>query len=178
MIKQVYIIGKLNPKTGASEDYTYTELAAMFGVKSDTSVRKRADRENWNKDREVRKNADEAALAKRLQEMKAAELPDIVEMRRRLLKGQLAIVTQGLAQLQAGDMEIKPLDLHRASEFIIEQYYVLFGIELEPSTSTQDADVEVNVKVDIGNRHDILRRVTKLISSRGPNNSGSNPIED
>jgi hypothetical protein len=75
-------------------------------------------------------------------------------------------------------MEIKPLDLHRASEFIIEQYYVLFGIELEPSTSTQDADVEVNVKVEIGNRHDILRRVTKLISSRGPNNSGSNPIED
>ena len=25
-IKQVYIIGKLNPETGASEDYTYNEL--------------------------------------------------------------------------------------------------------------------------------------------------------
>lgn len=177
MIKQVYIAGKLDPATGESGDYTYTEIAAMFNVKSDASVKRRADREDWNTERELRKKQDDTILKKKLDEMKAAELPNIVEMRRKLLKGQLGIVTNGLASLAAGDMEIKPLDLHRASEFIIEQYYVLFGIDLEPPAPKADVDVEVKVKVDTGSSHDILRRVTRQIS-RGHNDSGSDDTED
>lgn len=148
MIKQIYIMGKLNPETGASEEYTYNELAAMFNIKSDTSVRKRADKEGWNEDREKRKKTDEAALKQKLEEMKTQELPDIVEMRRRLLKIQLAILTEGLNKLNSHEMDVKPVDLHRASEFIIKEYYTLFGIP-QPKVESEDNAIEIKLgKID------------------------------
>ncbi len=150
-IKQVYIIGKLNPETGASEEYTYNELAAMFNVKSGTSVRKRADKEGWNEDRELRKKTDEASLKQKLEEMKAQELPDIVEMRRKLLKIQLAVLTEGLSKLNAHEMDIKPADLHRASEFIIKEYYTLFGIP-QPETKSEDSK---GIEIKLGNADDL-----------------------
>jgi hypothetical protein len=175
MIKQVYIMGKLNPETGESEDYTYTELAAIFNIKTDSQVRKQAEKDDWNTARDRQKKIDDDALKKKLQEMRAQELPDIVTMRRQLLKGQLAIVTKGLAKLEANDMEIKPLDLHRASEFIIDQYYILFGIEFEPEHD-DEVDVEVKVNVNKGSKHDVLRRATRLISRA--NSPGSDDSED
>mgnify|MGYP003147566690 CR=1 FL=1 len=147
-IKQVYIIGKLNPETGASEDYTYNELAAMFNVKSGTSVRKRADKEGWNEEREVRKKTDEASLKLKLEEMKAQELPDIVEMRRRLLKVQLGTITAYLKQLDDGEVEVKPNDALKSSEFIIKEYYTLFGIP-QPPVEKEDKGVELKLgKID------------------------------
>jgi len=164
-MKQIYIMGKLNTETGENEDYTYTEIAAIFKVKTVSAVKKRADKEDWDIEREGQRRKDTEILKKKLQELRQEELPDIVTIRRQLLKGQLAVVTQGLARLTAGEMDIKPLDLHRASEFIIDQYYVLFGIEHDKPA----AETEVNVKVDVdisGSSNDVLRRATRAIARR------------
>lgn len=148
MIKLIYIMGKLNSDTGESEDWTYAELAAKFNVKSDTAVKKRADKEGWNVEREGQKKKDEDALRLKLEEMKAQELPDIVEMRRKLLKIQLAILTEGLNQLNAHEMAIKPGDLLKSSEFIISEYHTLFGIP-QPKVETEDKGVEIKLgKID------------------------------
>lgn len=143
-IKQIYIAGKRDYETGESVDYTYTEIAAIFNIKSEASVKKHADKENWNVGRERIRKKDEESLQRKLEEMKAQELPTIVEMRRTLLKVQLGVVKHGLKQLEAGEMDIKPVDLHRASEFIIKEYYTLFGIP-QPQVETGDKAIEIKV---------------------------------
>lgn len=148
MIKQIYIIGKLNPETGASEDYTYTELAAMFNIKTDSQVRKQAEKEDWNTARDQQKKIDEDALKVKLEEMKAQELPTIVEMRRKLLKVQLGTISSYLKQLDAGEVEVKPSDALKSSEFIIKEYYTLFGIP-QPKVESEDKGVEIKLgKID------------------------------
>ncbi len=154
MVKQVYIAGKLNPETGESEDYTYTEIAAMFNVKSISSVKKRADKAGWDEARNRQKKKDEEKLRKKLEEMKVAELPDIIEMRRRLLKGQLLVLSKGIQQLEAGETEVKPIDIHRASEFIIQEYHTLFGIP-QVAPVPDHPDDEPAIQINIGTKNDL-----------------------
>jgi len=158
-IKQIYIIGKLNPETGESEDYTYTELAAMFNIKTDSAVKKRADKEGWNTEREGQKRKDEAIFKRKLEEMKAQELPTIIEMRRTVLKIQLGILKEGLAKLSAHEMDIKPGDLIKSSEFVINEYSTLFGTP-QPKVATDDKAVELKVGNldDLYNLADSIRR--------------------
>lgn len=140
LIKQIYIYGKRDMESWKSNDYTFGEIAKMFNIAASSSVKRRADREGWDRERNRIKRQEEAIIAEEYEKAKLAELPTIVEFRRRALKVQLGTITRYLEQLNEGTVDVRPSDADRALRFILEQYHVLYGVQ--PPEEPKDGPVE------------------------------------
>lgn len=158
-IKQIYIAGKRDPEALGTVDYTYTEIAAMFNVKSIGSVKKHADKEGWDIEREKIKKKDEEKLRLHLEQLKSADIPNLVTIRERGLKFALGTVTTYLRQLDEGLIEVKPNEALKAFEFLISEYHTLFGVP-QPKVETEDKAVELKVG-NIDDLYDLAKNIRR-----------------
>ena len=158
LIEELYIAGKVNPTTGENMEWSYAELATKFKIKSRQTIKEHADKGDWKTKRESYLVRHKETIREALRQV---DLPSIIEMRKMVLKSQLGTVAKYNKQLDADTVEVKPIDAQRSSEFIINEYNILFGIrekQAEPET-----DVKVKVEVEV-KTHDILHRTSRLIS--------------
>lgn len=150
-IREYYIAGKVDPKTGTNKDYTYGDICRRFHIKQPNTVKRHADLENWKADREVYKKRHREMIR---EELRASTLPTIIEIRQTILKAELATIKRYVELLKSGEMDgnIKPLDALRAGEFVIAQYHILYGVQEEEKKPAQD----VNLHIDFGDDEDDL----------------------
>lgn len=150
MIKDFYVAGKVNPRTGENQDYSYSDMAKVFGV-SPITMKRHADNENWKADREAYKKRHREMIR---EELRASTLPTIIEIRQTILQAELATIKRYVELLKSGEMDshIKPIDALRAGEFVIAQYHILYGVQEEEKKPAQD----INLRIDFGDDEDDL----------------------
>jgi len=156
LIEELYIAGKVNPATGENIEWSYAELGKKFKVKNRVTVKEHADKGNWKAKREAYLEKHKQTIRETLRKI---DIPSIVEMRKMVLKSQLGTIAKYNQQLDTGEVDVKPVDALRASEFTIDEYNILFGIREQQPEEEPDMKVTLEVK----RPHDILRRTSRLI---------------
>jgi len=142
-IGEYFIAGKVNPRTGMNEDYSFGDISRAFGPTRAT-IKLQCDKRGWKADREAYKKKRLDVIRKELQE---ANIPTIVDIRKTILQAELATIREYIQKLKAGEVDVKPLDALRAGQFVIEQYHILYGIK-EEEKQAQDINLHIGFDND------------------------------
>ena len=157
-IEEFYIAGKVNPKSGTNEDYSFSDICRKFGGMTKATVKAQCDKRGWKAEREAYKRRHREAIRKELQE---ANIPTIVEIRQTILQAELATVRRYIELLKTGEVEVKPLDALRAGEFIIAQYHILYGIQEE-----KKPDQDINLHIDFKDEDELYRAANEYVRKK------------
>ena len=149
-IGEYYIAGKVSPRTGTNEDYSFGDISRRFGMTRAT-VKLQCDKRGWKADREAYKKRHRELIREQLRE---STLPTIIEVRQTILQAELATIKRYIELLKSGEMDsnIKPFDALRAGEFVIAQYHILYGVQEAEKKPAQD----INLHIDFGDDEDDL----------------------
>ena len=161
-IREFFIAGKVNPQTGTNTDYSYNEIANKFGIKHRQTVKDHADKENWKADREAYKKLHIETLKA---ELKKNDLPSLLELRGKLMKVHLGIINKGLRDIDEGELDVRGVDIHNSSKFLIDQYHFIFGVPQE-----QQPAQDVNLHIDFKDDDELYRAANSYIRK---NSNGS-----
>ena len=143
-IREFYIAGKVNPQTGENADYSYNQIAIAFNVKHRSTVKLHAEKGNWKADREKYKKQHLDTLRA---ELRKNDLPSLLELRGKLMKVHLGIINKGLQDIDAGELDVRGVDIHNSSKFLIDQYHFIFGVPQEQQPA-QDVNLHIDFKDD------------------------------
>ncbi len=164
LIEEVYIAGKMDKATGESMDYSYGDICRMFNIGSKNTVQRHAIKDNWLAKREQYKQELNDTIIKRLREL---NIESFVDFRKRLMKiGLRELVNYG-KRLEADEVDLKPVDIHRTREWLLGEYHLLFGVPQEtiaPPTEEVKDEKPIQIEMKVKNPHDLLRRTTRLLS--------------
>jgi len=141
--RKLYVEGKVDPATGRAVDYSYDDIARMFGVHR-CNVWRHAKKEDWQARRDAYKTRQNAATDERRREL---DIPTLAELRAQLFRGEMAKYTQGLKKLQKDKLPIRARDTLDSAKFLLEQAELVHGVGKDGG----DDDTFVLLKVDISN---------------------------
>ena len=78
------------------------------------------------------------------------------------MKVHLGIINKGLQDMDAGELDVRGVDIHNSSKFLIDQYHFIFGVP-EQQKPVQD----VNLHIDFKDDDELYRAANSYIRKTG-----------